>query len=263
MLYYNRAKFFNILDEPVHVWNDSVTLAELVLLYHQSYLAEIRVDIPGLESFVDIVSRLRKKRGTDGTIVASGELECTEEYLHSEYLSDAVEKLGFIYFSRDKVGKEIKNLNGCKYYIYNSVFDCKAFLDTMAGLINHHYKLVKTKSLIDLNKPEFMRELQKPNKDPTLEREIRNFMPWIQAVSNLRNELIHRRRLLLLWDKKGKCFMSIGANGQPKGLFEIGILKAPIVDPIDFCEENTKCAKSIIDVVLKNLERDMRSRPLD
>lgn len=140
----------------------------------------------------------------------------------------ALDKLGFLYFARDKTKKNIKDLHACKYYVYNSIFDCKAFLDTIAGLINHHYKLVERWRYVDLKHKEFKKAIA--NKDPLLEKEIDKFTVWIESISEWRNTLIHRHGLFLPFVEENRCLIPI----KPKRFFEVMLFKIQTVDSIAF-----------------------------
>jgi len=135
----------------------------LLMVCHQSYLWKIGVEVKNLAEIVQQVNEMRKKRGADFTKTDDGKIRHTKEYLYLDYISDALEKLGFLYFSRDEMKKHFKNLHACKYYVYNSIFDCKAFLDTVAGLLNHHYEFRKKRTRIDLNHHQFLKDLSKKN----------------------------------------------------------------------------------------------------
>jgi hypothetical protein len=181
--------------------SDAEQIGTLLWLYHQSYLGEINARLGNLNALVDMINKLRRKRGTDGKM-DKGKIHYTEEYLYLEYLSDALEKLGFLYFARDRIKKKAKDLHACKYHIYNSIFNCKSFLDTVAGLINHHYKLGKRRGNIDLKRAGFMQDLA--NKDPQLGSKIGKFKVWIKAISNWRDTLIHRHGILLFFTQASR-----------------------------------------------------------
>ena len=234
--------------------NDVEQLGTLLWLYHQSYLGEINVRPKNLDALVETINKLRRKKGPDVKKVDKGSVQLAEEYLYLEYISDALEKLGFLYFARDKIKKNIKDLHAGKYHIYNSIFDCKALLDTIAGLLNHHYKLGQRRGSIDLKRPEFMQKLA--NKNFQLAREIGKFEVWVKAVSEWRDTLIHRHGVLLLFVKDDRYLIPI----KPKRFVDITLFQEPTVDPIKFCEENIKCAKSIMEIVYGHIRKDLMQR---
>jgi len=234
--------------------NDVEQLGALSWLYHQSYLGEINIRPNNLDALVKSINKLRRKRRPDFKKVDKGSVQLSEEYLYIEYISDALEKLGFLYFARDKIKKNIKDLHAGKYHIYNSIFDCKALLDTMAGLLNHHYKLGQRRGGIDLKRSEFMQKLA--DKNSLLAKEIGKFMVWVKAVSEWRDTLIHKRGILLFLVKGDRYLMPI----RPKRLVEIALFQVPTVDPIKFCEENIMCAKSIMEIVYGCIQKDLMER---
>jgi len=231
--------------------NDVKQLGTLAWLYHQSYLGEINVRPKNLNALVETINKLRKKRGPDIKKVGKGNVELAEEYLYLEYISDALEKLGFLYFARDEIKNNIKDLHAGKYHVYNSIFDCKALLDTIAGLLNHHYKLGQRRAGIDLKRPEFRQKLA--NENSPLVREIDKFEVWVKAVSEWRDTLIHRHGILLLFITNNRYLMPI----RPKRFVDIALFPEPTVDPIKFCEENIKCAKSIMEIIYGHIRKDL------
>ena len=82
------------------------------------------------------------------------------------------------------------------------ILDWKSFLDAVAGLINHHYKLRKRRGNIDLKRAGFMQDLA--NKDPQLGSKIGKFKVWFKAISNWRDTLIHRHGILLFFTQASR-----------------------------------------------------------
>lgn len=228
-------------------------MLNLLMVYHQSYLGEIGIKVKHVSELVQLVNDMRRKSGTDGKITEDGSIQHTEEYLYLDYMSDALEKLGFLYFSGDRIKKHFNNLHACKYYIYNSVFDCKAFLDTVAGLLNHHYKLGKRKASIDLCKSQFLEALSR--KDEILSRKIGNLNMWLSKLDDWRNELIHRHGTPLFPVGKNQFLMPL----EPRRLSEVMLLQGPFVDPIEFCEDNIMCAHRVLEIVFEHILNDLIS----
>ncbi len=224
----------------------------LLMVCHQSYLWKIGVDVKHLTELVQVINEMRRKRGVDATKTDDGNIHHTKEYLYIDYVSDALEKLGFLYFSRDEMKKHSKDLHACKYYVYNSIFDCKAFLDTIAGLLNHHYELGKRRTRIDLNHPQFLVALGK--KDETLSQKIRNLNEWVSKLSEWRVTLIHRHGTPLFPGGKNRFFMPV----KPRRLSEAMLPQVRYVDPIKFCEENIWCAHHLLEVVLEHILDDLK-----
>lgn len=120
------------------------------------------------------------------------------------YISDLLEKLGFLYFARDQI-KNIENsrphwepigVMSVKYHVYNFIFDCKAFLDALAGLLNYHFNLgFREGSRLDFNKREFRQKLASTNAE--LSRAIEKHLEWIRELSDWRIKLIHRHGILV------------------------------------------------------------------
>lgn len=120
------------------------------------------------------------------------------------YISDLLEKLGFLYFARDQI-KNIENsrprwepisVMSVKYHIYNFIFDCKAFLDVLACLLDYHFKLgIRKNSLIDFNKDTFRQKVV--SVDAELGKAIEEHLEWIKELSDWRIKLIHRQGILV------------------------------------------------------------------
>jgi hypothetical protein len=105
------------------------TLGTLVVLYSQSYLGQVGVALNNLDSLVGEINRLRKKRGRDAEKV-EGKLQIISEYRCVQYLSDAIDKLGFLYFARDKL-KESKHVAPSKYYIFKRARQIDRYINIM------------------------------------------------------------------------------------------------------------------------------------
>lgn len=119
------------------------------------------------------------------------------------YISDLLDKLGFLYFARDQI-KIIENsrpqwepisVMSVKYHIYNFIFDCKAFLDALASLLNYHFNLGLHAGNIDFNKPKFTQKLV--NKNAELSKAIEKNSEWIHELNEWRINLIHRHGILV------------------------------------------------------------------
>lgn len=229
-------------------------LGSLLLVYHQSYLGEIGVEVKHVEELVQVVDDMRRKRGPDGEKTEDGRINHTKEYVYLDYISDALEKLGFLYFSRDQMKKHCKSLHACKYFVYNSVFDCKAFLDTIGGLLNHHYGLGKRKTEIDLGHRQFLRDLGE--KDEILSRKIENHNVWLSKLKEWRNVLIHRHGTPLFPVGKNRFLMSV----EPRRLSEAMLLQGSFGDPIEFCEANIRYAHLILEIVLGHILIDLKPK---
>ena len=225
----------------------------LLTVYHQSYLWEIGVEVKHSHELVQLVKDIRRKRGPDFKKTDDGRIRHTKEYLYLDYISDAIEKLGFLYFSRDQMKKHYNNLHVCKFHVYSSIFHCKALLDTVAGLLNHHYELQKHGSRIDFNHRKFLSDLGK--KDAILSQKIKNFNVWISKLSKWRNALIHRHGTPLFPVGKNRFLMPV----EPKTLSEAMLLPGRSVAPLDFCEENIKCVQLVLEIVFEHIINDLES----
>lgn len=76
------------------------------------------------------------------------------------------------------------------YHVSAFVFFTKAFLDSLAVLLNDYHKLGLSKGDIDLNKTVFMNKLGTANSQT--KSEISKYKKWIKSVIDWRDSLIHR-----------------------------------------------------------------------
>jgi hypothetical protein len=111
-----------------------------------------------------------------------------------QQIQDSYGKLGFLFFAR----YEIEQINGkhplcyipVSYYLYNFIYDCKAFLDAVAVMLNAFYSIGNTRGDIDFRHKRFRDKIMQ--KEPKLEEAIRKHEDWFLKVSNWRDDLIHR-----------------------------------------------------------------------
>ncbi len=228
----------------------------LVWMYHQSYMSEIDERLKNLDDLVSIVNILRRKKGKDLEHSDTGGVRPTREYLYIEFLTDALEKLGFVYFARNQLKKNIRNIPVSKYHIYNLIFDCKAFLDTIAGLMNHHHEMGKKGTMINLCRSDFRKDLE-TNK-PELFAPLKEFENWIINLGEWRNKLIHRQGILIPFTEGGAEFML----EEPWNFSELaGHLKKESpphhFKTIEFCEGNSKFAFLFMEFVCAAIRNDL------
>jgi hypothetical protein len=230
----------------------------LLWMYHQSYLGEINERPKNLDSLVFLVNVLRRLKGKDYEHSETGEASPTREYLYIEFLTDALEKLGFVYLARDQLKKNIKDIHVSKYHIYNLIFDCKAFLDTMAGLLNHHYEMGKKGTSINLCHSEFRKELGKNN--PELFAPVKEFENWIIKLGEWRNKLIHRQGIFIPFTDGGAEYML----EEPWNFTELAghLKKGPPchIKTIEFCEGNSKFAFLFMEIVCAAIRNDLMDK---
>jgi hypothetical protein len=118
-----------------------------------------------------------------------------------EQIRDSYGKLGFLFLARDYIRK----VNGkhplahiyVSYHLYNFIYDCKAFLDALAVMLNDFYSTGETEGpQIDLNRKPFREKVIK--KEPKLEKIIRKYENWFSIVADWRKSLIHRFSTIVL-----------------------------------------------------------------
>lgn len=228
-------------------------------MYHQSYLSETDEKVTRLGDLVLIIEILRKLKGKDLECSETGDKCPTREYLYIEFLTDALEKLGFVFYARDQLKKNRKNIAVSKYLVYNLIFDCRAFIDTMAGLLNHHYEMGKKGTAINLCHQDFVKELN--YKNPELVTNLKQFENWIKNLNQWRNKLVHRQGLFIPFTKSGAEFMledvwnfsdltSALANKKPLAHIKI----------TEFCEGISKFALLLMELICATIRNDLAER---
>lgn len=224
-------------------------------MYHQSYLGQIDKRPKNLCSLVFQVNILRHLKGKDYENLETEEAHPTREYMYIDFLTDALEKLGFVYLAKDQIKKNIKDIHVSKYHIYNLIFDCKAFLDTIAGLLNHHYQMGKKGTAISLSRLEFRKEVEKNN--PKLVAPMKEFENWIIKLGEWRNKLIHRQGIFIPFTAGGAEYML----EEPWNFTELAshIKKGRIghVKTMEFCEGNSKFALLFMEIVCAAIRNDL------
>ena len=114
-------------------------------------------------------------------------------------IQDCYQKLGFLFFSRDA----IRSINGIHenqhvllpYYLYNFIFDGKAFLDAVAVLLNDFYIIGKIGGEIDFKFGSFRDEVIK--REPKLKKYCTEKIKWFDDVISWRESLIHKFSTLI------------------------------------------------------------------
>jgi len=109
-------------------------------------------------------------------------------------INDMLVKIGFLLFSKDAISKIDYKDPLCQpyysYYLSNFIYDCKAFLDSVAVTLNDFYKMGFSKGDIDLQKGNFLDRLA--DDSTLLSTEIKKQSPWISEVVKWRDDIIHR-----------------------------------------------------------------------
>lgn len=113
----------------------------------------------------------------------------------TEQLQDSYGKLGFLFLSRDYIrkvnGKHPLDHIYVSYHLYNFMYDCKAFLDALAVMLNDFYSIAeKRRGKIDLKLETFRNKLIE--KDASLTKVIKKYESWFSTVAIWRDNLIHR-----------------------------------------------------------------------
>lgn len=111
-----------------------------------------------------------------------------------QQLIDSYGKLGFLFLSKDYIEK----INGkvplshmfVTYHLFNFIYDSKAFLDSVAVMLNDFYTIGKTDRHIDFKESSFRDAVVK--KEPKLQRIIKEYESWFVTVASWRRDLIHR-----------------------------------------------------------------------
>lgn len=116
----------------------------------------------------------------------------------AEHVHNTLIKLGFMIMARDYLEESIMGRQiPTHYHLSTFIFNTKAFLDGVANVLNHFYKLPFNGGDIDLKKEKFGSVLR--TKSTNLANEISNQKQWICDVVFWRDELIHRKSPLIVY----------------------------------------------------------------
>jgi len=111
-----------------------------------------------------------------------------------EQIIDSFGKLGFLFLSRDEINKVNGKIRGSHlyvyYHLYNFIYDCKAYLDAVAVMLNDFYKIGRTKGDIDFQHGDFRDAVIR--KAPKLKKIIKQNIKWFDEVVKWRTALIHK-----------------------------------------------------------------------
>jgi len=111
-----------------------------------------------------------------------------------EQIIDSYGKLGFLFYSRDRIrevnGKVTASHVFVHYYLTNFIYDCKAYLDSVAVMLNDFYKIGKSGGEIDFYFNSFRNIVIE--KEPELTDIIQELESWFIKVYNWRRDLIHK-----------------------------------------------------------------------
>lgn len=111
-----------------------------------------------------------------------------------EQIIDSYGKLGFLFYSRDRIQELNSKVQASHiyvhYYLYNFIYDCKTYLDSVAIMLNDFYDIGESGGRIDFYFGTYRNKII--NKEPKLDRIIKVLEPWFILVYNWRRDLIHR-----------------------------------------------------------------------
>jgi len=160
-------------------------------------------------------------------------------------------KLGFLLLSKDALTRIEHNHPNAQpyvaYYVSNFIYDCKAFLDSVAVTLNSVYELGFEGGYIDLCKDNFVTSLE--IKEPDLVNKTKKQTAWINKVVDWRNKLIHRFSIVVnpFMEKPGPP----DENDDPDS-FPIMMLVTPLpihelmTDPSKIMEKHGKTMQDIM-----------------
>lgn len=109
----------------------------------------------------------------------------------AEYLSNMDIKFGLLKLGKYFIEQNITKQTSTHYHFSTFIYNTKAFLDSIANVLNLIHNLQFKGAEIDLTKTEFSSRLYEKNS--VIATEILNKMEWIKKVSYWRTETIHRK----------------------------------------------------------------------
>lgn len=142
----------------------------------------------------DTLEKLLLKEITGDEPFPDGLIKDIENKDLIEQIIDSYGKIGFLYFSLERInelkGEKMSSFPNAYYYAYNFIYDCKAFLDANAVMLNDHFNIGACGGEIDFKDGRFRSKVVK--KVPKLSKTFNKHQKWIDEVVKWRKALIHR-----------------------------------------------------------------------
>lgn len=111
-----------------------------------------------------------------------------------QQIIDSYGKLGFLFLSRDYIlqvnGKVPLSHIYVTYHLYNFIYDCKAFLDSVAIMLNDFYQIGAVGGNIDFKKSSFRNTIAE--RETKLHGIMEKHKKWFVKVVAWRDALIHK-----------------------------------------------------------------------
>lgn len=117
-------------------------------------------------------------------------------------INDILIKIGFIYFSRDMIKDIMENnlrehSDEILFFLSSLIYSSKAFLDSIAVLLNEFYNLKKSGGEIDLEKENFITELDNVSSIIVGSFKKKKLLNWIKNVKQWRDAYIHKMSIFV------------------------------------------------------------------
>ena len=191
-----------------------------------------------------------------------------------DYINNVLIKLGHLEFAKKSIG----DVNGVilnpgtnvTYHLAHFIYSTKAFLDSLAILVNYVFELGYEKGDIDFKKGRFKKSLINENKN--FEVTLQEYDSWISKVIEWRDSLIHQKISLIIPASDGKPdydpFKHVVPVKMPIEPMSLNDFKSKITkiknknggkfmqEIMPFCnawiENSTKLMEDIVEVILKS-----------
>jgi hypothetical protein len=181
-------------------------------------------------------------------------------------IMNVFEKLGFVVYHDELIkelsqkkprtkNEEVSKVCEIKILLFDYICNTKAFLDSVAYLLNNKYSLGLRGNEISLDKERFRASLEK--KDPSMADLIREHTEWIEEVTRWRMNLIHKFTNVIYSDNESTCMVVDDPDYKSldflvKGLTEeISKKNRNVVDLCSYWNKNSeKMAKSLFKCLL-------------
>lgn len=136
-------------------------------------------------------------------IKSDGSIDISKNPGLIEQIMDSYGKLGFLFLSRDYIRTVNGKIRGSHvyvyYHLYNFIYDCKSYLDSVAVMLNDFYSIGKTGGDVDFKHSSFRCKVIQ--KEPKLEKIIKKYEDWFVTVAYWRDNLIHRFSSPIGWSR--------------------------------------------------------------
>ena len=185
------------------------------------------------------------------------------------YLLNATDKLGMVFYARDRITNLSKKTRPphveIRYHVVSSIVSCKGCLDALAAIVNEVYGVGHRKGKIDLAtiRSDLLHHIEKNNNK--LWRLLKDHEKWINKMTTYRDFVIHKIML---------STPPVGSQDDVAKPLKVRVPSKPLsintreeeqkkvswIDAGEFCEAMIERLQSIMEIVCVDLLRLIESK---